>query len=615
MTLPIYCWAKYITTGTLCWLLSSVLYPVYSNPLFNDREIAIVNGSPVSENQYPVLTALLSGRKASIRINGQQANGQFFGHGVQAAFDGYMSNCGSAANVCQSVEGKICLIFTAALSDPSGITPAEQLKNCSLGGGIGAIFRSDIGQAFRTDLFDGDASIPAVFIGDFWSYATLSASIALTPSNNTVRIEVEPVDSQSILCGAAYLGNQWLVTAAHCVLDQTPEGVRLKLPWEIQASVGAHHLIDDAHLVQQVIEIVVNDFQLQGIGSRNDIALLKLADEPLRARQLATSEANLSTEIKVAAPGTVESQSYRSLEALVLGWGSTEVREPLAELAAENATSLTPRSALLTLRPVEECAEQWGDFLQSNNFLRSAITIDRSHICAYAPLTQRDTCQGDSGGPLLIEVEGKLELAGITSFGLGCGSANGVPGVYTKVGAYADWIKTVTRIDVLSRVSPDESGPVNPVVTVAGSAASTYEGGGSIGLPLLMLSLLLRRRALVLVSCFGLSACQYSGSQSSNDRLSINLANDQLLEKLDIDINGDKLQLRVLSNGCTKADHFKLFEDTTARCSLKVVRIRPDLCKRATDVAAFTISIEPAQLMSEECRLSTFVNPPLSAPR
>ncbi len=494
MNLPIHCRAKSLAAGVLCWLLSSVLFPAYSKPILNDREIAIVNGTQVAENEYPVLTALLSGRHASIRINGQQANGQFFGHGVQAAFTGSLSSCGQANNVCRSVEGKICLIFTATVSEPEGLTPARQLNNCRLGGGIGAVFRSDIGAAFRTELFDGDASIPAVFISDFWSYAILRASIAQIPFNGGVQIEVEPVASQSILCGAAYLGNQWLVTAAHCVLEQTPEGVRQKLPWEVQASVGAHHLVDDAHLAQRVTEIVVNDFQLQGVGSRNDIALLKLENVPLKVRQLPMVEANFSAGIKVSSPATVENQSHRSSEALVLGWGSTEVRKPFAESNTENSTSLTPRSALLTLRPTSECALQWSDFLQANNFSADAITLDKGHLCAYEPLSQRDTCQGDSGGPLFIEVESALELAGITSFGLGCGSADGVPGVYTKVGVYADWIQQVTGINVLSAVLPEPNASAAPVVTVAGSSA--YAGGGSIGWPFLMLLLLSRRRVL-----------------------------------------------------------------------------------------------------------------------
>jgi len=57
-------------------------------------------------------------------------------------------------------------------------------------------------------------------------------------------------------------------------------------------------------------------------------------------------------------------------------------------------------------------------------------------ICAYA--SNKDACQGDSGGPLL---KGKTQTdpqVGIVSWGSGC--AQNVPGVYTSVGYYSDWI-------------------------------------------------------------------------------------------------------------------------------------------------------------------------------
>ena len=48
--------------------------------------------------------------------------------------------------------------------------------------------------------------------------------------------------------------------------------------------------------------------------------------------------------------------------------------------------------------------------------------------------------QGDSGGPLVsAAADGSYRLAGVTSFGRGCGSS--AAGVYAFVPHYLDWIE------------------------------------------------------------------------------------------------------------------------------------------------------------------------------
>jgi len=50
-----------------------------------------------------------------------------------------------------------------------------------------------------------------------------------------------------------------------------------------------------------------------------------------------------------------------------------------------------------------------------------------------------DSCYGDSGGPLIADVNSELQLAGVVSWGIGCGHP-GYPGVYTRMSTYMEWV-------------------------------------------------------------------------------------------------------------------------------------------------------------------------------
>ena len=503
------------------FILCSVFSTVLSQDVRSDREIRIVDGDSTSPGQYPFLTALLSGRDASITINGETARAQFFGHGIQSAFDGTLAECGFATTVCQQVDGKICAITFAPALSTTGLSPAEQLEHCSLGGGIGAIFRTSDNVIGRTDLFDGIPGIPAVFVFERATQETLLFALR-TP---LATLSVQPILPDTAFCGATYLGNQWALTAAHCVVETTNDGVRIRLPWEVLVNVGAFDLRLEQALLQQVSEVVVLNYQRSGITNENDIALLKISGQPSDATSGVTDgltltessteslrEATGATGLRIATASNIQEKSDTSSRALVLGWGSTQVREPLVMPSVYiDTTSAEPRSAWLTLNPVENCLQQWGDFLEANSFSRDAVKFGDSHLCAFDPVGQRDTCQGDSGGPLLLEVDGVLELAGITSFGLGCGSRNSVPGVYTRVSAHTEWIESVTGLNLQSDSSLSDPSPDQPLVTLSASNANTSasgdsasdsasdssrsaatggSGGGSAGLSALLLTLL-----------------------------------------------------------------------------------------------------------------------------
>ena len=56
---------------------------------------------------------------------------------------------------------------------------------------------------------------------------------------------------------------------------------------------------------------------------------------------------------------------------------------------------------------------------------------------------EMECLQGDSGGPLVCKTStGENILAGVVSWGIGCATPD-VPGIYTDVQHYLDWIHKV----------------------------------------------------------------------------------------------------------------------------------------------------------------------------
>uniref|UniRef100_A0A8C8SHS8 Serine protease 53 n=1 Tax=Pelusios castaneus TaxID=367368 RepID=A0A8C8SHS8_9SAUR len=72
-----------------------------------------------------------------------------------------------------------------------------------------------------------------------------------------------------------------------------------------------------------------------------------------------------------------------------------------------------------------------------------AVSIIPGMLCA-AQKDMSTSCEGDDGGPLICNEKGTWFLAGLSSFGNGCGKRS-QPAVYTELTAYETWILDITR--------------------------------------------------------------------------------------------------------------------------------------------------------------------------
>lgn len=88
-----------------------------------------------------------------------------------------------------------------------------------------------------------------------------------------------------------------------------------------------------------------------------------------------------------------------------------------------------------------------------SDVMRGRITDNM--LCAGTLGDSQDACSGDSGGPMVIRFGDTWFLAGLVSWGEGCGRLDNF-GVYTKVHYYLDWIdQTMANYETeLKKVKP-----------------------------------------------------------------------------------------------------------------------------------------------------------------
>ncbi|MFF9125047.1 S1 family peptidase [Streptomyces sp. NPDC014889] len=194
-------------------------------------------------------------------------------------------------------------------------------------------------------------------------------------------------------CGGTLVAPTKVVTAAHCVVGDSADSVRV---------VGGRTRLDGTDGTVGEVGGIWFDPDYTDAVSGGDVAVLTLKS-PM---PYATAAYVSPTGTGVYAPG---------MTARVLGWGTT---------GEDGGSSGELRTAAVPVVSDSDCHDSYGsDFVASDM------------VCAGYLSGGVDTCQGDSGGPLLI---GGV-LAGITSWGDGCAEA-GRPGVYTRLTSFSSLV-------------------------------------------------------------------------------------------------------------------------------------------------------------------------------
>lgn len=238
----------------------------------------------------------------------------------------------------------------------------------------------------------------------------------------------------SHFCGASLIDKQWVLTAAHCVEEESAAGIQV-----VAAEYNTKK--EDAAEVKAGVEAI---YIHQQYGDDNDIALLKLTSEIDKIRVTAASN-TFTDALSKKAPLTV------------IGWGNTSTTgEIFPDILQQVQVPLFDHAS---------CKTAYAGIGQ---------TVTNNMICAGLAAGGKDSCQGDSGGPLVVESSGSWVQVGVVSFGEGCAQAN-FPGVYTRVGNYIDWMAKVKKGEVPVHTGrPGDSMEEEDVITLGLPAFSDF---------------------------------------------------------------------------------------------------------------------------------------------
>lgn len=219
------------------------------------------------------------------------------------------------------------------------------------------------------------------------------------------------------VCGGTLISQFWIATAAHCLKKHAQSDLKIRLgEWDVHRDDEFYPFVE-----KEVRDVVIHSEFVAG-NLVNDIALLRL-DSPVDQSLPHVNPACLPTIDEV----------FTKQRCWVTGWGKDSFGQKGSFQAVLREVEL----------PVVGHSECESALRQTR--LGIHYRLHSGFICAGGE-GGKDACEGDGGSGLYCLQDGVIKVAGLVSWGIGCGQA-GVPGVYVNLAYYRPWIENIISID------------------------------------------------------------------------------------------------------------------------------------------------------------------------